>query len=728
MGLRDLKTDFKSLKYGKDVLGGGDSGQPYIQVDINTGERTVKKDEDGYIRGGTSGAANASTTDLLRIKRFINSKPKGYLFITKQIGLQYSNPKLETKKVTIGGNSGVARFANNLISTVSSNFGPTRIYNLGINTLAQIPVNALGIHLTRHGLTPVQDDQTKYLSVVKFNNENNSNRLEALQTKFQLGDRVTTTINTSSASQLISKISTNLRQIGGFIGGLFGTKTSTKINQTINRITKAVSLFNNNTELIIDDYIGGPGSTYGIGKTIINRYDNTEDATKINFLKELSSLKAKSAKIDWSIGAGLAQNGPSLLNGDDGTFNILNPDVENQNSIKKLSGLSPALKNYTNIQTAVNNLQLSSPKTIPFSTVPDINFKKKKFGPFKNKEFKSETNSGLDRTPDSPFRYYGIAESSGDGSQLIYNNSNMFTRKDADILTVVFRAIDPFTNLPEVNSSQEKARRHAFSAYMKGFKDNFTGNWNEINYAGRAESFYVYDKFKRNVSFNLQIPCFNRKELFEKHRNLGQMAATTAGAYSDKNTLGGVLIQINLGNYLVGEYGILNNLSYNIPDDASWDVTPEGRLAMLIEASFDFTIVHKKLPQYEVDGGFFGYLPNQTSGFLPTVSNVDEFVYNNYETFASGDTRVPNAVVRLNPSDIPPVTGARIKNTTGGLSTVSTNLQQVNLRTSKTPKETQLSRSQQAKADANSDPTGILSYLNRTPAQIEADKFIGPRE
>ncbi len=32
MGLLDLKTDLKSLKYGGDRFGGGSSDQPYIQT------------------------------------------------------------------------------------------------------------------------------------------------------------------------------------------------------------------------------------------------------------------------------------------------------------------------------------------------------------------------------------------------------------------------------------------------------------------------------------------------------------------------------------------------------------------------------------------------------------------------------------------------------------------------------------------------------------------------
>jgi hypothetical protein len=144
---------------------------------------------------------------------------------------------------------------------------------------------------------------------------------------------------------------------------------------------------------------------------------------------------------------------------------------------------------------------------------------------------------------------------------------------------------------------------------MNGFKDNFDATWGDINYTGRAESFYIYNKFKRNVSFNLQIPCFNKIELFIKHRALGQLASTTAGAYSDNNLLGGILLKVNVGNYLVGEYAILNSLSYDIPNDTAWDISEDALLAMNINASFNLTIVHKKLPQYSATDGFFGYLP-----------------------------------------------------------------------------------------------------------------------
>jgi hypothetical protein len=172
---------------------------------------------------------------------------------------------------------------------------------------------------------------------------------------------------------------------------------------------------------------------------------------------------------------------------------------------------------------------------------------------------------------------------------------------------------------------------------MNGYKDDFNATWNDVNYAGRAESFYIYSKFKRTVSFNLKVPCFNKIELFEKHRALGQLASVTAGSYNN-NLLGGVLIKINLGNYLVGEYAVLNSVNYSIPDDASWDISDDALLSMYIDASFNLTIVHKELPQYQQSGtgvlnnGFFGYLPNPVNtlqqtqtGFITSCDVVNKF-------------------------------------------------------------------------------------------------------
>ena len=204
-----------------------------------------------------------------------------------------------------------------------------------------------------------------------------------------------------------------------------------------------------------------------------------------------------------------------------------------------------------------------------------------------------------------------------------------------------------------------------FNGYISGYKDNFNATWGDVNYNGRAESFYIYSKFKRTVSFNLQVPCFNKTQLFEKHRALGQLASTTAGTYNN-NLLGGVLLKVNVGNYLRGEYAILNSLSYDIPAEASWDISDDALLSMYLNVNIDLTIINNKLPQYQPESadpesGFFGHLPNLVNsqaergiGYITSKKIVDKFV--NYSSVAAtgAQSRTQTADVTRPTPTLPP--------------------------------------------------------------------------
>ena len=693
MGLLDLKTDLKSLKYGGDRFGGGSSDQPYIQTDIDTGKLSISNSrgigllkpietvangvintigslskfvgnaDDGFIRGGAVGAAQASTTDLLRIGKFFIDAPRGPLFIAKQVGLQLSNPRLEVKKGVRGILSSIGGIdPQGALATLTGGLlQPTRIYNLGINTLAQVPVNAFGGHFNRHGLLPIQDDDSKYLNVTIENNKGSlqdadfpstpNNRLARLRKQFKLGDQ-----KPNDPPGLLGKIALSpIKIIGSLLKG------------------QPLNIFKG--EDTIDFYIGGPKSVYGIGYTTIRRYDNTESKDKISDLIKQTNAKANISKINY----GELITKESLIGNDNSTLSQLiftkrenrnlnhsdssSPSHLDQNVINYPAGSTIAQK-YQSLIDAKNKNLFPKLIQIPFSQATKFN--PTDFGPFKSRYLKplyTDKEIGLNRTPAEEngiqrFRYYGKPDYSSDGSQAVYGNSDVYERIDSDILTVAFRIHSAFATIPDLV---------VLDGFINGYKDSFNSTWNEINYAGRAESLYIYNKFKRNVTFNIKIPSFSRKHLFEKHRALGQLAATTAGSYKG-GFLGGVFIQLNVGNYLVGEYGILNSLDYSIPDEATWDITPEGRLSTLIEASFNFTIVHKDLPQYApavgTDPGkaFFKYLPDGIKGFIQkgnrdqaTQRRINKlFVYDEYTPNADGKKSFPEAVigVELEPEPI----------------------------------------------------------------------------
>ena len=634
MPLINLQTNLKSLRYGADRQGGGDSGLPYIQTDIANANPGIKFD-DGFVRGGTINAAAAGIIDTSRIFKFLKDPPKGPLFLVRQSLLQLSNPRLEIPKNPANIISG---FPDNALAVGTNGLlEPTRIYNIfGTNTLAQIPVNAFGGHFNRHGLLPIQTKASTYEAVVTANNDvagsSKFNRLVGLTNKFKLGDRTGDTI---------IRIPTS-----GLLGALTDLVSNVPVVSSILNTLRP-------QDLIIDRYASGPSSVYGIGETLINRYSFTEDKGKIQQSLLFSRTYAGKTR-NQTTGApeslNLAQDkgvGVNSISTYPKVATFGNNEVNtalNQNAVT----YNPALKTYLTVQAQT--------KTNILQDIPDTG--KYTATPYNNKGYINTVNPQVDRDPSEPYRYYGRRVVSDNRSVSKYNNTDVFSRNDSSILTVVFKGLDPFSRNEET---------WLFNGYISGYKDNFNATWNDVNYNGRAESFYVYNKFKRSVSFNLQMPCFNKTQLFEKHRALGQLASTTAGSYNEKGILGGVLLKVNVGRYLVGEYAILNSLSYDIPADASWDIADDALLSMYLNVSIDLTIINNKLPQYQPEtkdpeSGFFGYLPNlvnpsaqRGAGYITPTKIVNKFVnYSSTSNTESPGTRTQTGDVTRPTPTLPP--------------------------------------------------------------------------
>jgi hypothetical protein len=565
----------KKIKYGEDRPGSSNSGQPYITTSIPNRSPFVATTDDGFIRGGMITATRSSLIDTERINRFLKDKPKGPLFIQRQIGLQFSNPKLEVKKYPSGGTG----LIGGALSLVASTFnvinelvpGPTRLYNNGFNTLAQIGANAFGQHFNRHGLTPVQDDNSKYLAVARFNNENGSNRLIELKSKL---------LKENNLDNILSnRFLNSVNFIIGNVNALLGTRISTVGLQA--------------PELTIDNYQGGPGSVYGRGRTLIRRFDITNGSTN------------KYSPID-SVDTSRIQTLSRL-------YNSASSPVLGLQFFKTPSTRVDAPSNQTaipytnNISAGANPYRSSnSPTARLYSDIKNATAKLKSGALFQSTNGRLSSLTTDQKTLKSTnYAYYGKKKVFNSGSIAIYNNTSQFERADANILTADFYIINPFNQVEDLIK---------FSAYIKGFKNNFDATWSEYNYVGRSESFYTYGKFKSSVSFTLDIPCFNKEQLLEKHRALGQLAATTAGSYNTNQLLGGVLLKVKIGNYLNNEYAILNNISYDIPDDSSWDI--DEKLAMYLKVNISLTIIYKDLPQYKKNEGFFKQLRDVNPTFL----------------------------------------------------------------------------------------------------------------
>ena len=233
---------FKSDLYGHELGFGGANDDPkgiknYKVPHIlrNSGLRWNGSEDEaptydaGYFRGGFLTLGNRALIDVVRSTKHIIDDPiKGLLWGLKQIGLQLSNPKVETELGPL--------FAR-----------PTRIYNLGIGFLANHLTGPFGIKLYRHGiLNGFGSDKGLYEAAVlahnqperydtpgKYPGKGGGNRLIGLKEDLLIDD------------------------VGpGLLGALEGMRGA-----EIKPLSDSAFFF-------------GPKSLYGVGGTTIRRYEN----------------------------------------------------------------------------------------------------------------------------------------------------------------------------------------------------------------------------------------------------------------------------------------------------------------------------------------------------------------------------------------------------------------------------------------------------------------------
>lgn len=652
MPLLNLKTDLKSLKYGQDRPGGGDSGQPYIVNDINDPTNILGFD-DGLVRGGAVGAVKSGITDTIRIGKFITNNP---LFLVKQVGLQLSNPRLEIPKDV---NNILQGSPDNLL-TVGTNglLQPTRIYNLGINTLAQIPVNAFGGHFNRHGLLPVQNEASKYEAIATANNENN-NRLVKLTDKFKLG------VNQSN----------NLPRFNALSGilGIINSITGLNIPNVLQ-----------NKELIIDQYLGGPGSTYGIGGTIINRTTFTgiysdysgslgysksyAGRSRINgdFIKPSANLNFGDINFNNYVSARTTSKYANPNHNWDGislevednlraTLDDYTPDdyfkkdfrygiapnsqgsgVYNTNDIDLLYGPS-SYPSLLNSSIGVNSL------SIPNTVYVDVNNSVNPYVDVENK-----ISSSLSLNP-----LFNVYKTARDGNNVVINYSSSYSsknigkitytnsygesksmigftnwanisrenrigsgRRDEINLTPMFDAGSYFGDdrVPNITGSNNirdlvKFRIQAvdtdnpstgtwmvFRAYLTDLSDDTSPDWTDVKYAGRGERFYVYNGFTRKINISFKVAALSEKEMKFIYQKLNFLMSNAMPDYNN-NLMRGPLVRMTVGNWLDGQLGKLDSISFKVPQDSPWEIAldePDGGTKLLIlphivEVSLTFT-------------------------------------------------------------------------------------------------------------------------------------------
>lgn len=563
--------------YGNDRPGGGDSGQPYIQV------------PNGHKWNPTSGLGilelmTRDGADLLRIGKFFTDAPKGPMWLLKQVGLQRMNPLLQHQTDRATNNSGSGFFSNlvanttNVLNRVQNDLGPTRIYNpLGINTLAQVGVSGLGIHFTRHGLSPQINPSDVYSKVAI-----DSQRLITLRDRF---------------SKNPGTYDNNTRLIDKYKGGpqsYLGLGDTTILRPTLK---------------ILDDTFGTSvidGSTYnmfnGFIPMNINPLLNISSDGKLTYRLQTNKDNIGRERSLSSIDINALRNGNATIDYNF-SFDFSKKDFREYKNLTKPSNL----QNLTSTNYAKYNIE--NRIGVMSSRYPSKN------NP--NPQTMIGTGSRNDpyaKGPTDKINMVSLYKALSAGDETVtkdINGNPVNVDVIRDLIKFRIKALDNNHSNPNMGVYM------VFRAFLTNLSDSMVSNWTPYSYVGRGENFYLYDGFTSQYDIGFRIAALSRYEMKPLYQKLNYLKSTMTPDYNT-NKMRGNIMEITVGDYIKYQPGIITSLNITIPENANWeiamlygkDVDTQDKdmhdLPQLLDVSFTFIPIYKFLPRKGSDKPFIG--------------------------------------------------------------------------------------------------------------------------
>jgi hypothetical protein len=488
----DQKTDFTTLKYGMDQPQGGNSGLPYVKFPMQDAGPVTnsilqfyqrnRNSLDYPIRGGSeldpgTGTARRTLTgeiDQLRISKFLKDGSRGPAFLKKQVELQKTNPRMETTQ--------------GYQATSFGSIPNTWIYDpSGKNLLSAVLTSGTGYRPDRIGINGFQF-QNFYAATI--------------QKQF-------TTVNGKDRNRLLAFYKTKM----------FNSNREVRFTDPNLYNTLGMSL----NKSILFDYIQGPGSTYGVGKTIIRRVNDTTLVSNILTLT-YDQIKAQQT------------NGANKLFQD-----VLDSKIQDFRT--KVASPSQRSKAWNFNRDSIQNGMFAGNPGDPRISRDNRTFT----------SYVQGTDVGIDRLNAlSPF--------------MVNEGDSPFENPYAkDIIKFAFEAIS--------NDNPTKTTALVFRAFLSGISDNHAAEYNSFRYLGRGENFRTYQGFDRTVNFSFKIFAQSRPELRPMYEKLNYLASQVYPDYSPQTSaMRAPIIKLTIGDYLYRTPGFLESINITIEDDTSWEI------------------------------------------------------------------------------------------------------------------------------------------------------------
>lgn len=166
-----------------------------------------------------------------------------------------------------------------------------------------------------------------------------------------------------------------------------------------------------------------------------------------------------------------------------------------------------------------------------------------------------------------------------------------------------------------------------FRAFIDSIDDSYNADWQGFKYVGRAENFYTYGGFDRDINISFKIAAATRAEMKPLYRKMVYLASSTAPTYGEQGFMRGTLARMTIGSYIAQIPGVITSVKYSLIQDMPWEISmqnPEAgtdddmqELPMGLQCSVSFKAIHDFAPQTGLQHYFTSPEPlNGSKSFL----------------------------------------------------------------------------------------------------------------
>ena len=150
-----------------------------------------------------------------------------------------------------------------------------------------------------------------------------------------------------------------------------------------------------------------------------------------------------------------------------------------------------------------------------------------------------------------------------------------------------------------------------FRAFIDSIDDGYNATWEGHKYVGRAENFYTYGGFDRDINVSFKIAAASRSEMKPLYKKMVYLASSTAPTYGASGLMRGTLARLTIGSYFAQIPGVITSVKYTLDNTMPWEIAmgnPDGgagsttdddiqELPMMLNCSVSFKPIHDFAPQ-----------------------------------------------------------------------------------------------------------------------------------